>query len=79
MLSSLYRAAADGDTDQADAVHARLMEFVERIERFPVPAGIKRAVELRGQKSGGPSVPLGPETALAMEEFAAWFRDWIRR
>ena len=76
VLSALYRAHASGDAEAADAVNARLMEFVDRIERFPVPVGIKWAVQLRGQKSGGPAVPLGPETALALEEFSVWFRSW---
>ncbi len=77
VLSQLCRAHVAGDAALADAVHGRLMEFVNRIERFPVPVGIKRAVQLRRQKSGEPSVPLGPETALALDEFGSWFGAWI--
>ncbi|HTA47390.1 MAG TPA: dihydrodipicolinate synthase family protein [Bryobacteraceae bacterium] len=58
---------------------ARLREFVERVNRFPFPVAIKRAVELRGQKAGPPLVPLSPENQRALEEFSSWFKEWIRR
>jgi dihydrodipicolinate synthase/N-acetylneuraminate lyase len=51
--------------------------FTAWIERFPAPSGLKRAVELRGQKSGGSFVPLAPETCRALEEFAVWFKAWL--
>jgi 4-hydroxy-tetrahydrodipicolinate synthase len=54
-----------------------LNEFLEWIERFPAPMGIKCAVELRGQKSGGSFVPLAPDTRQALDEFSAWFRVWL--
>jgi dihydrodipicolinate synthase/N-acetylneuraminate lyase len=54
-----------------------LGEFLTWVERFPAPAGIKRAVELRGQKSGGSFIPLAPETARALDEFSAWFKAWL--
>ena len=79
LLSRLYRTHAAGNGVEADSAHERLMEFVEQIEQFPVPVGIKRAVQLRGQKSGVPSVPLGPETKLALDSFEPWFREWASR
>ena len=54
-----------------------LDEFIVWIEKFPAPAGIKRAVELRGQKSGGSFVPLAPDTRRALDDFAAWFKAWL--
>jgi dihydrodipicolinate synthase/N-acetylneuraminate lyase len=58
---------------------SRLLEFVEWVNRFPFPVGIKRAVELRGQKAGPPLVPLSPQNQRALEEFSTWFKEWIRR
>lgn len=57
---------------------ARLQEFVEWVDRFPFPAAIKRAVELRGQKAGPLLIPLSPEQQSAMEEFSTWFKGWIK-
>jgi dihydrodipicolinate synthase/N-acetylneuraminate lyase len=54
-----------------------LGEFLDWIERFPAPLGIKRAVEVRGQKSGGSFVPLAADTARALDEFAVWFKAWL--
>jgi dihydrodipicolinate synthase/N-acetylneuraminate lyase len=54
-----------------------LEEFLASIERFPSPVGIKRAVELRGQKSGGSFVPLAPDTIRALDEFSTWFELWL--
>jgi dihydrodipicolinate synthase/N-acetylneuraminate lyase len=57
----------------------RLMEFVDWVEKFPAPVAIKRAVELRGQKSGAPMAPLSDEASVELEEFSRWFKGWIAR
>ena len=62
-----------------EAQRARLGEFVEWANRFPFPVAIKRAVELRGQKSSPPLTPLAPGTAQALAEFSAWFTAWLRQ
>ena len=49
LLARLARAAAP---KRRELLNARLLEFVEWADRFPFPVAIKRAVELRGQKSG---------------------------
>lgn len=77
LLAGLYRAVNSNDASQAAALDARLLEFVDWAERFPFPVAIKRAVELRGQKSAPPLTPLAPESAAALEEFAKWFTDWL--
>jgi 4-hydroxy-tetrahydrodipicolinate synthase len=76
ILVALKRAVAAGDQARAEAVNAKLAEFVEWIEKFPTPMGIKRAVELRGQESGTLGTPMAAETAQAMDAFSAWFQDW---
>ena len=55
----------------------RLLEFVDWIENFPAPAGIKRAVSLRKQKSGPVLTPLAPATSRLLEDFSAWFIKWL--
>jgi dihydrodipicolinate synthase/N-acetylneuraminate lyase len=62
---------------QNELLHARLGEFVEWVNRFPFPVAIKRAVELRGQKSAPPLTPLAPGTAQLLADFSAWFPTWF--
>ena len=79
LLVALYNANAQGDQTRAERLNSRLSEFVDRIERFPAPVAIKRAVEIRGQKAGEPSVPLSAEHAAALEEFPPGSRHRSRR
>ncbi len=60
-----------------DLLSARLDEFVAWVNRFPFPVAIKRAVELRGQKSAPPLTPLAPDTAQLLAEFSTWFNAWL--
>jgi 4-hydroxy-tetrahydrodipicolinate synthase len=77
LLAGLGRAIASRDQARTEALNRRLLEFVDRAEKFPVPIAIKRAVELRGQKSAPPLTPLAAETAQALEEFSTWFAVWL--
>ena len=70
LLAALGRA-------QTEELNGRLLELVEWTEKFPVPTAIKRAVELRGQKSAPSLIPLAPETAQALAEFSSWFTGWL--
>jgi dihydrodipicolinate synthase/N-acetylneuraminate lyase len=54
-----------------------LTDFLDRSEKFPFPVAIKRAVEIRGQKSAPPLTPLAPENEAALNEFSAWFKGWL--
>jgi 4-hydroxy-tetrahydrodipicolinate synthase len=69
--------AALGENEAVARLNSLLLEFVAWTRRFPFPVGIKRAVELRGQKSGPPLTPLAPETRRELEEFTAWFEAWL--
>jgi dihydrodipicolinate synthase/N-acetylneuraminate lyase len=78
LVVQLARAVAAGDRERADRLDARLIEFATRVAQFPWPVAIRRAVELRGQKSGPPNVPLSSSNQLILEEFSAWFRVWCQ-
>ncbi len=73
---SLARAVSAGDLALADKLETRLIEFATRAAQFPWPVAVRRAVELRGQKSGTPAVPLSPEKQQALDDFSTWFREW---
>jgi 4-hydroxy-tetrahydrodipicolinate synthase len=77
LVVALVDAVSSGNRTSAAALDARLHEFVEWVNLFPFPVAIKRAVELRGQKSAPPLTPLAPETKQALKEFSAWFADWL--
>ena len=74
---AIARAITAGDTPLADTLDARLIDFATRAAQFPWPVAVRRAVELRGQKSGPLAVPLSPDGRQALEDFSAWFRDWV--
>lgn len=76
LVVSLARAVAAGDTPLADALDARLIDFATRTAQFPWPVAVRRAVELRGQKSGPLAVPLSPASDQALDDFSTWFREW---
>jgi dihydrodipicolinate synthase/N-acetylneuraminate lyase len=76
LLVALSRAAAAGDTARTEHLNTSLSEFIDRIERFPTPIGIKRALALRRQKSGDLAVPLAKETSEALDAFSSWFTAW---
>ncbi len=58
---------------------ALLQEFLDRIEGFPVPVGVKVATGLRGNKTGPLAVPLDPAKAVNLEEFKSWFKTWHKQ
>jgi 4-hydroxy-tetrahydrodipicolinate synthase len=76
LVVGIARAVAAGDNVRADELDAGLIEFATRAGEFPWPVAVRRAVELRGQKSGPPTVPLSQETQKALDDFAAWFRGY---
>jgi len=76
LVVGLAEAIANGDEQRAHHLNKRLLEFVEWTNRFPFPVAIKRAVELRGQKSSPPLTPLSPENARRLDEFSTWFSGW---
>jgi 2-dehydro-3-deoxy-D-pentonate aldolase len=77
LVVGLARAIASGNGPLETELNPRLNDFLDWTERFPFPTAIKRAVALRGQKSGEPLTPLAPETSQALEDFAAWFQGWL--
>jgi dihydrodipicolinate synthase/N-acetylneuraminate lyase len=60
----------------ADTLNQHLEEFVAWVERFPAPVVVKRAVQLRGQRSGEFAVPFNVERATELDEFSRWFTAW---
>lgn len=66
------------DRAPSNALESRLMEFIARIEQFPVPVGIKVAVGLRNLKTGPLAIPLNAAKCIVLEEFKTWFALWSK-
>ncbi|HEY3825489.1 MAG TPA: dihydrodipicolinate synthase family protein [Bryobacteraceae bacterium] len=79
LVVALAKAVSARDEAKAGILNERLLEFVQWSNRFPFPVAIKRAVELRGQKSAPPLTPLAPETKQALIEFSTWFSGWVKQ
>jgi 4-hydroxy-tetrahydrodipicolinate synthase len=71
LMAAIYRFPASA------VLEDKLNEFLDRIDCFPFPAGIKRAVSARGQKTGPMLTPMSFPTREGLEEFATWFAAWI--
>jgi 4-hydroxy-tetrahydrodipicolinate synthase len=74
LLLALDRAIAAGSPD---ALEARLQEFLNWLDRFPPPVGIKEACAVRGLKVGPLAVPLPAEKRSELDEFRCWFQNWL--
>jgi 4-hydroxy-tetrahydrodipicolinate synthase len=58
-------------------LEARRQEFLEWLDEFPLPVGVKTAVAVRGIQTGPLPVPLAPAKQRRLEEFREWFKGWL--
>ena len=77
VLLGLDGAIQSSDAVAVDRRQALLAEFIDWIERFPTPLGVRVAAEARGVKTGPPAVPLGPDKRKLLDEFREWFKGWL--
>jgi len=77
LLVTLERAILAGARDRAAALDQRLLEFIDWIDRFPAPMGIRFALAERGLRPGPEAVPLSQDLGKLAEEFRGWFRQWL--
>jgi dihydrodipicolinate synthase/N-acetylneuraminate lyase len=52
-------------------------ELLAWLARFPLPAGVKTAVAVRGIQTGPLPVPLSPAKQQCLEQFREWFKSWL--
>lgn len=70
-------AAKANDAARLAVLDARLQEFIDQIEKFPAPVGVKEALATRKINAGAPAVDLGGRESAQRDEFVAWFRTWL--
>jgi len=78
LVTALHRAIRARDESAAARLEQRMQEFIAWCAEFPQPTILKVAVELRGIKTGGLSVPLAPAKQKRLEEFRQWFPKWLK-
>lgn len=77
LMVALDRSIQNGNDAAVERLDARVQEFIDRFLEFPVPVAIKAAVSVRGIKTGPPACPLGPGLNGKLDEFRAWFGEWL--
>ncbi len=77
LIVALDRAIGRNAPDAIGALETRLREFIDWIDRFPTPVGVKIATSARGIKAGPLAVPLPKEESETLKEFENWFKSWV--
>ncbi|HWY48863.1 MAG TPA: dihydrodipicolinate synthase family protein [Bryobacteraceae bacterium] len=77
LLVALDAAICTGASTRIHLLAARLNEFVDWIEIFPMTVGIKTALKQRKLKMGALALPLGERGEQKLAEFGEWFRGWL--
>jgi len=77
LMAALDRAIVGGDSARVQKLETRLIEFLAWTVLFPWPAAVKEALKQRKLKSGALAAPLSAEKQRKLDEFAAWFRNWL--
>ena len=77
LLVALDAAICAGASTRIHLLSARLNEFVDWIEVFPMTVGIKTALKQRKLKMGALALPLGERGDRKLAEFSEWFRGWL--
>lgn len=78
LLVRYEKALCGGDEEAISRLAARVEEFVAWCEEFPAPMIVREAANLRGLRAGAAAAPLGPLLRARLEEFRAWFPEWLR-
>ena len=77
LTMALNAAIGAGDSDRIGRLEAMRQELLAWLARFPLPAGVKTAVAVRGIQTGPLPVPLSPAKQQCLEQFREWFKSWL--
>lgn len=72
----VFDAWQDGDRTRFETAGRLLAEFIEKIDAWPVPWGLKLAAEARGLGVASFALPLTAERRREAEAFRRWFEPW---
>lgn len=77
LMLPLRRAVLEGDHTRTAELSEHLATFIQWLDEFPVPMGIREALAERCLSVGPPAVPPSPEIEAKLHEFRAWFGPWL--
>lgn len=77
LVTALERAIRAGHQAEAAQLEGRMLAFIKWCREFPQPAALRVAVAARGIHTGAHSIPLSASKKKRMEEFRAWFGEWL--
>jgi 4-hydroxy-tetrahydrodipicolinate synthase len=76
LMVALDRAIAAGDAARAERLDAYVQAFINWLDEFPTPVGVKAATSWRGVAMTGYATPFPTPLAARLRDFENWFRDW---
>ena len=79
LIAALWSAAAADGSERHATLLRLLEECLDWLDQFPVPMGIKMAVNFRRLPAGPTAVPSSNREAQQFQVFERWFYDWRRR
>jgi 4-hydroxy-tetrahydrodipicolinate synthase len=79
LLLALVRAATSHDADRLAHVRALMSELIGALAAFPVPWGIRLALEARGLPMGPSPWPMSDERRAQAARLKAWLPAWLER
>lgn len=77
LLTAIEKIRSDGGNNYSGPVQDLLNEFITHNDPFPVPWGIKLAMESRGLQMGPLSWPVSPQMESRIVTFQHWFAGWL--
>lgn len=77
LMVGLSEAIEAGNAAKRDLLQKRLEEFIEQIDQFPTPIGVRAATEMRSVGFGPMATPLGAERERLLAGFREWFQGWL--
>jgi 4-hydroxy-tetrahydrodipicolinate synthase len=78
LVLALDRAVRAGAQEVVARLDLRVSQFMDWMDRLPVPIGIREAVAARGVKLGPHPAPLSQQQEHSANEFGLWFKDWLK-
>jgi 4-hydroxy-tetrahydrodipicolinate synthase len=79
LLVALVRAAKEGDTQETERCQALIDDLIAHIAGFPVPWGIRLALEARGLPTGPLPWPMSASRREQAARLQLWLPSWLRR
>jgi 4-hydroxy-tetrahydrodipicolinate synthase len=76
-ILSLYERRLQTESEGFASAARRIEEFIEHINLFPYPWGLKWVAEGRGILKASISLPLTRHRLEQRQQLIAWFREWI--